>query len=121
MELREVDEFYFRQSEPLQTCFLALRSLVLAQSTAISETIKYGMPCFCYQKKPMVYLWKDKKSEVPYLLFVHGNLINHPGLESGNRAKMKIFSVESGSNLPKKEIEELLEMAIFVLKSQLKK
>ncbi|MBN3582832.1 DUF1801 domain-containing protein [Algoriphagus aestuarii] len=121
MELKETDAFYYKQNEPIRTCFLALRSLILAQHEAISETVKYGMPCFCIQKKPMIYLWKDKVSDEPYLLFVHGQLMTHPKLESGTRAKMKIFRVNPSSDLPKGLLEELLQKAISIQQTHLKK
>jgi hypothetical protein len=66
------------------------------------------MPCFCFQGKAFCYLWKDKKTEAPYILMVEGKKLNHPALESGNRARMKIFPVDPVADLPIKLIKEIL-------------
>ncbi|MFT5980294.1 MAG: hypothetical protein ACI898_001064, partial [Flavobacteriales bacterium] len=87
---------------------LAMRTLVLNFHPEISDTTKYGMPCYCIKTKPFCYLWTDKKTKEPYFLFVDGNLIEHPALESGNRARMKILLVNAAQDLPIKSIEEVL-------------
>ncbi len=106
------DEFYIAQEEPNRSCFLALRDLILCQDTLLTETRKYGMPCFCYKEKAFCYLWKDKKSDEPYILFVEGNKLEHPQLESGGRARMKILRVNPNKDLPKQMIELLLHKAL---------
>ena len=45
------------------------------------------------------YLWTDKKTNDPYLLFVEGQYLDHPKLETGTRKRMKIFRVN-----PKEDI-----------------
>ena len=108
----ELDSFYLDQEEPNKGCFLALRQIILAKHEFISETRKYGMPCFLYQKKILCYLWKDKKSKEPYILMVDGNLLNHPALETGDRARMKIFRVNPQKDIPIRTIDEILDEAI---------
>ena len=66
----------------------------------ITETTKYGMPCFCYKGKMFCYLWQDKKTNQPYFLLVEGNRLVHPALESGDRKRMKIYRVN-----PERDIE----------------
>ncbi len=70
------------------------------------------MPCFCYQKKMFCYLWTDKKTDQPYILLVEGKHLNHPKLEIGTRSRMKIFRINPTKNLPKKEIETVLQEAL---------
>jgi len=106
------DEFYLNKAEPNRSCFLALRGLILDQDTLITETIKYGMPCFCFKDKAFCYLWKDKKIDEPYILFVEGNQLEHPQLETGGRARMKILRVNPNKDLPKQMIEVLLCKAL---------
>ena len=106
------DSFYLSKEEPNQSCLLALRSIILEQDTNITETKKYGMPCFCYKKKMFVYLWTDKKTDEPYLLFVEGKHLNHPKLEQGTRSRMKIFRVNANRDLPVKDIKQLLKEAL---------
>ena len=106
------DDFYLSKEEPNKSCLLALRDIILRQDGNISETRKYGMPCFCYRKKMCCYLWVDKKTGEPYILFVEGKHLNHPQLEVGKRARMKIFRVDPKKDIPIAEIHLLLKKAL---------
>ncbi len=106
--------FYLNKTEPNKSCLLALRSILLAHDVNLSETTKYGMPCFCYKNKAMCYLWTDKKTEEPYILFVEGHKMYHPKLEIGERKRMKIFRINASKDLPIKMIKLLLNMAMKV-------
>ena len=119
--LKQVDQFFLNQEESNSNCFLALRQLIFAADSQVSETMKYNMPCYCYQNKAFCYLWQDKKTREPYILFVEGNQMNHPELESGDRSRMKIFRVDPHSDLPKSTINSLLTEAISLAKNQIKK
>jgi len=114
--MSEKDQFYFNKHEPIRACLLALRTLILSKDPDISETQKYGMPCFCYGRKAFCYLWTDKKTTEPYLLFVDGNLLDHPALETGDRKRMKIFRIDPKADLPLLLIDKLLKAALDVLK-----
>lgn len=113
------DSFYLSQPEPAQSCLMALRSIVLQQDESVTETKKYGMPCFCIGKKAFCYLWKDKKSNEPYILFVEGRRIDHPALEKGNRTRMKILRVNPAEDLHVALIEKVLSAAVTLCKNQL--
>lgn len=108
----DLHHYYLDQEEPHKSCLLALRSLILAQDANIIETRKWGMPCFCYGKNIFCYLWTDKKTGEPYILLVEGNRLNYPELEKGDRSRMKIFRVDPGKDLPKKNIEKILQGAL---------
>lgn len=110
--LEELHRYYLDKAEPIRSCLLALRSIILEQDTNITETRKWGMPCFCYKKKMFCYLWTDKKTDEPYVLFVEGKYLDHPRLEEGDRSRMKIFRVNPKRNLPVKTIESLLQKAL---------
>lgn len=112
--MKATDTFYYKQPEPQQSCFLALRELITGHDMFIGETVKYGMPCFTYKDKPLCYLWKDKKTAEPYVLFVDGQLMNHPALESGDRAKMKILRVNPSRDLKIDSILSILKEAILL-------
>lgn len=107
--IRELDQYYMNKEEPNRGCLLALREIILRQDENITETRKYGMPCFCYKKKMFCYLWTDKKTDEPYILMVEGKHLSHPKLEKGTRARMKIFRVNAGSDLPVEVIEAILK------------
>jgi hypothetical protein len=110
--MKATDSFYYKQLEPQQSCFLALRELITSQNSLIGETVKYGMPCFTFKKKAFCYLWTDKKTSDPYILMVDGKLIDHPMLEDGNRSRMRILRVKPDADLPLTEIIEVLTLGL---------
>jgi hypothetical protein len=110
--VKELHSYYLKKVEPNKSCLLALRSIILQQDKDISETQKYGMPCFCYKKKTFCYLWTDKKTDEPYILMVEGKYLEHPKLEEGDRKRMKILRVNPSKDLPIKTIEGILEKAL---------
>ena len=114
----KLENFYFNKEEPNRSCFLALREIILQHDTHITETVKYGMPCFCYNNKALCYLWKDKKTTEPYILMVDGQQLDHPDLEKGDRARMKIFRIDPEKDLPIHKIESVLNMGIAFKKGK---
>lgn len=110
--IRDLDTFYEEKHEPERSCLLALRKIILDQDAEVTETKKYGMPCFCFRNKMFCYLWTDKKTNEPYLLMVEGKHLDHPGLEQGTRSRMKIFRVTPNEDLPIHSIELLLKSAL---------
>ena len=110
--LEEFHNYYLNKEEPNKSCLLALRDIILNQDTNVTETQKWGMPCFCYKKKMFCYLWTDKKTGEPYILMVEGKYLNYPELEEGDRTRMKIFRVNPNKDLPLKTIENILQEAL---------
>ncbi len=110
--IEELYNYYLEQEEPAKSCLLALRNIILKQDEEVTETVKYGMPCFCYKKKMFCYLWTDNKTGEPYILFVEGKLLDNPALETGKRARMKILRVDPATDLPLELIESLLVEAL---------
>lgn len=113
----QLSYYYLNKEEPNKSCLLALRDIILHQDTNITETQKYGMPCFCYKKKMFCYLWTDKKTDEPYILMVEGKHLDHPELEQGSRSRMKIFRVNPNEDLPIKTIENILQQALNLYRS----
>lgn len=112
----ELQTFYLSKDEPNKSCLLTLRSIILNLDKNVVETIKWGMPCFCYRKKMFCYLWIDRKTDHPYLLMVEGKYLNHPKLEQDHRARMKVFNINPNRNLPIKAIENILKKALDLYK-----
>nr|WKN37407.1 DUF1801 domain-containing protein [Tunicatimonas sp. TK19036] len=108
----DLNHYYLSKEEPNKSCLLALRSIILEQDANITETQKWGMPCFCYKKKMFCYLWIDKKTDEPYILMVEGKHLDHPELEEGNRSRMKIFRVNPNEDLPMDTITLILNTAL---------
>ncbi len=115
--MSSVDNFYFDKQEPNKSCLLAMRNIVLNYDKDITETRKYGMPCFCYKEKIFCYLWVDKKSDEPYFLMVAGKHLHHPQLETGNRSRMKIFRVDPNKDLPIATINLIMNQALKIYKN----
>lgn len=112
--MKEASLAYERFEEPARTCILALRVLILGVSEEISETVKYGGPCFMYKERPLVYLWKDKKNLEPYILVCDGQLIDHPALEAGDRKRMKILRVDPEADIDVGLVEEVIGLVMGV-------
>ena len=110
--LQDLNGYYLNKEEPNKSCLLTLRSIILEQDKNVTETRKWGMPCFCYKKKMFCYLWTDKKTDEPYILMVEGKHLNHPELEEGNRSRMKIFRINPNGDLPVDKINLLLNDAL---------
>ncbi|MDW7691218.1 DUF1801 domain-containing protein [Flammeovirgaceae bacterium SG7u.111] len=110
--LSNIDDYYLGQPEPMKSCLLALREIILSSNANITEAWKYSMPFFCYKGKMFCYFWKDKKTGEPYIGWVDGGLMEHSALEQGNRARMKILRINPAEDLPIELIAEVLEEAL---------
>ena len=105
-------KYFISKEEPLRSCLLALRSIILEMDTDIDEALKWHIPCYSYKNKMLCFINIEKKSNMPYILLVNGNKIDHPALEQGDRKQMKIFRVKPEEDIPIKLIQELLNKAI---------
>lgn len=110
--LEQLHNYYLNKTEPNKGCLLALRSIILEQDINVMETLKWGMPCFCYKKKMFCYLWTDKKTDEPYILMVEGKYLDHPELEQESRSRMKILRINPNQDLPLQLIESILQKAL---------
>lgn len=115
--MKELDNFYLQQEEPLKSCLLALREIILSQDTEIANVLKYGMPFFCYKGKMFCYLWVHSKYKQPYIGIVEGKHFNHPSLIIEKRSRMKIMLLDPDQDLPIKTIEAILQQAINLYKT----
>lgn len=104
--------FYLEREEPQKSCLLALRDVILAQDEHVSETMKYDMPCFCYNKKMFCLLSFEQRTGKPYILIVEGWRINHPSLESAGRKRMKHLPIDVNQDFPIEIIEKVLNEAL---------
>ncbi len=110
--MKELDDYYMQQEEPVRGCLLALRDIILAQDTEITPAWKWRLPFFYYKKEMYCYLSIHKKTKLPYLAIVDGKLIDHPALLAEDRKRIKIMLIEPEEDLPVETIEEILRQAI---------
>lgn len=113
----EIDQYYYSKEEPVQSCLLTLRHLILSQSSEVAETRKWAMPCFTYKKKMFCFLWTDKQTNEPYILMVEGTYLKHPELEKGSRSRMKILRIDSNKDIPVATINEIMNEALALYKN----
>ncbi|WP_448699151.1 DUF1801 domain-containing protein [Mucilaginibacter sp. AW1-3] len=112
-----LEEFYSNQPEPIKSCLLALRDIILAQDKDVTAAWKYGMPFFCYKGKMFCYLWVHKKHHQPYIGIVEGKHIEHPNLIQEDRARMKTMLFDASRDLPVDTIQDILQQAIALYTS----
>ncbi|TDO97128.1 DUF1801 domain-containing protein [Flavobacterium sp. 245] len=115
--MKQLDDFYENQEEPIKGTFLALRDIILKQDKDITHVLKYGMPFFCYKGKMFCYLWIHKKFKQPYLAIVEGKYFDEPFLLQEARSRMKIMLLNPNEDLPLEQIKEVLIKALNLYKS----
>ena len=106
------DNFYLQKDEPIKSCLLALRDIILSQDEEIKSVWKYGMPFFSYKGKMFCYLWVHRKYKQPYLGIVEGKRMEHPQLIIEKRSRMKIMLLDPAKDLPLRTIKEILKDAL---------
>ena len=114
--MKQLDDFYLRQVEPVKGVFLVLKEIILKQDKDITNVLKYGMPFFCYKGKMFSYLWIHKKLKQPYLAIVEGKHFDEPFLIQENRSRMKIMLLDSEEDLPVEKIEMVVHKALNLYK-----
>lgn len=112
--MRELDLFYLNKEEPIRSCLLGLRDIILTVDNHITPEWKYKLPFFYYKGKMLCYLWIHKKYKQPYIGFVDGNLLNDKDLLTEKRARMKVLLVNANEDLPIEKIVRLLKTSINI-------
>lgn len=115
--MKQLDDFYHNQEEPIKGTFLALKEIILKQDKDITNVLKYGMPFFCYKGKMFCYLWIHKKYKKPYLAIVEGKYFDEPFMLQEARSRMKIMLLDANEDLPSAQIEAILKKALNLYKS----
>ncbi len=115
--MTDLDNFYLQQAEPIRSCLLALREIILSQDKEITTAWKYRVPFFCFRGRMFCYLWIHKKYKQPYLGIVEGKRFNHPALLSEKRSRMKIMLFDPNKDLPIDTINIILQQAINFYKA----
>lgn len=110
--MNALENYYEQHEEPIKSCLLALRTIILNQNEDISASWKYGMPFFCYKGKMFCYLWVHKKYGQPYIGIVEGKHFEEPFLIQEKRSRMKIFLFDPNEDLPLNTIQNIIQKAI---------
>ncbi|CAA9201188.1 DUF1801 domain-containing protein [Flavobacterium collinsii] len=115
--MKQLDDFYLKQEEPIKGIFLAVKEIILKQDSDITNVLKYGMPFFCYKGKMFCYLWMHKKYKQPYIGIVEGKHFEESFLLQEARSRMKIMLLDFEEDLPIERIEKILEQALNLYKN----
>lgn len=115
--MKQLDDFYLKQEEPIKGIFLAVKEIILKQDPDITNVLKYGMPFFCYKGKMFCYLWTHKKYKQPYIGIVEGKHFEEPFLLQEARSRMKIMLLDAEEDLPIERIEKILQQALNLYKN----
>ncbi len=110
--IKDIDNFYLNQAEPIKGCMLALREIIMAQDDNISNVLKYGMPFFCYKGRMFCYMWFHKKYKQPYIGIVEGKYFDEPFLIQESRSRMKIILIDPDNDLPLPQIKQIIQKAL---------
>ncbi len=114
--LNPIENYFLQKEEPIKSCLLELRKIILQCDNNITEAWKYGMPFYCYNGKMFCYLWTHKKYHQPYLGIVEGKKIHHPKLLQEKRARMKIMLIHPNKDIPITTIKKILKEVLALYK-----
>ncbi|WP_010521821.1 DUF1801 domain-containing protein [Aquimarina agarivorans] len=114
--MNKVDAYYSNKQEPNKSCLLALRQIIVDQNALVTETLKWGIPCFSYKKKMFCFLTIEKATALPYILFVSGKRLDFEALELRDRKQMKSLHINPTQDIPLRLIIEIVNAAIEICK-----
>jgi len=110
--VKALDLFYLEKTEPVKSCLLALKAIILNYNNDFTPDWKYGLPCFLLQGKIFCYLWVDKKTQFPYISIAKGSKLDHPDLIQGNRKVFKLLMINPEEDIPVDKIHQIFDMAM---------
>lgn len=113
--MKAIDTYLKNLDEPLLEVHLFLQQFYFSLNNNITLEYKWNLPYFYYKGKPLCYVWKDAKTQTPYIGFAKGYLINHPALIAGNRNTIKIYPIPFNNDINLTELTEisLLALALY--------
>lgn len=114
--MKPIDNFYHEKEEPLQSCLLALRSIILDYNPDFEPLWKYRLPCFMYGKHIFCYLWVDRKLKMPYIAIGKGIHLDHPDIVKGERKFTGLLYIDPNKDIPLKKIRTIFDMAMGLYK-----
>ena len=106
----ELENYYLKQSEPIQSCLLALKSIIMGINPLITHERKYQIPFLYYKGRKLAYLWVTKKKL--QVGFIEDKCLQEP--VEGVRLKDKYQSiiVNPNEDIPIEIIVKNLKMLI---------
>lgn len=112
--MNDLEHFFDKLEEPNKSVFLFLKDYIKNYHPEIELYKKWGLPYLYFKKKPLCYIWKDKKTNEPYLGFAKGSKLSHPALVAGDRTLIKIFPINPNKDIDIPTLTEILEEAFLL-------
>ena len=81
------DNYYLKQEEPLLSCLLALKDIILGIDNDIIHTRKYRIPFFYYNGKKLAFLWVQRKKVMVGFIQDKQTLPEIPGIRRKDRVE----------------------------------
>jgi hypothetical protein len=109
--------------EPYRSIMLYIRAVILRTLPDCEERLRYGIPFFHYDRKPLCYFNRLKNTDYVDVAFVQGILLekDFPFLKDGkNRKQVRSIPVVTIEALNEKEFIKLLIEAAKLLKKSKK-
>jgi hypothetical protein len=110
--MKALDDFYENKEEPIKSCLLALREIILNYHIDIKPKWYYRLPCFMFKNQIFCYLWVDKKSQFPYIAIGKGIKIEHPDLVKGKRTFTKLLFIDPNKDIDVEKIYSIFNVAM---------
>jgi len=110
--MQAIDNFYFEKEEPIKSCLLALKTIIINYNHEFEPRWYYRLPCFMYKNQIFCYLWVDKKTQLPYIAIGKGIKIKHPDLIQGKRTFTKLLMIDPNKDIPIEKIYSIFNMAM---------
>ncbi len=110
--LNDLDRFYLEKEEPIKSCLLALKQLILSYNPKLDHQWRYRLPCFMLSGYTFCYLWIDKKSQYPYIAIGKGNEIEHPDLVVGGRKYFGLLLINPEEDIPVEKVHEIFDQVM---------
>ena len=102
--------YYLKQPEPIQSCLLALRDIILSVNKNISKQRKFQIPFFYYGDKKLAFLWVTRKRIM--LGFVEDKNIYPKQKDVRLKDKIDAIYVDPTIDIPIKLIEKKIKVLI---------
>jgi len=96
--------YYSKQPEPIQSCLLALKTLIMASNRELTHERRYQIPFFCFRGKKVCFLWVTRKKVM--VGFVEDSSLQPkvPGIKRKDR--FETLLLDAGEDIP---VELILE------------
>ena len=112
--IHQLEEFYLNREPKLKECLLLIRDVILSSDEHVTEHWKYKTAYFHFNGKGLCYLHFDKKSGIPYVGFIRGNMLNHHMLLGEGRKVVKVLPIPFTDQENIENLLVLLRQAILL-------